>query len=158
VKIYAARAMTSYGTAHDRRQFDALARHFPSAELLDPAGMFTSNCDWLGRWPGVLAGLDVLAVFGDEHGYIGAGVLSEVAGAIAQGVPVVALDEEGGLRWFAGVECAGTGPLLSRSRTGQLLCGAPVSRRERDWLRHRPSGAQHACSPLGTQELASWGT
>ena len=100
LKVYAAHPVSCYGSEHEARQLAALHRHFPGAGLLDPAAMFSSDEQWLEGWPDVLDGLDLLAVFADEAGYIGAGCLLEVTDAIASGVPVVALDQDGQLRLF----------------------------------------------------------
>lgn len=105
----------------DRRQFARMAEHFPEAELLDPAAMFTSNAGWLAAWPELVRTLDLLVVWAGEAGFVGAGVLREVADAIVARVPVVALDSRGKLRTFAGIHCHGLLP--SPARVGELVHG-----------------------------------
>ena len=121
MRVYAARPMTCYGTDLDRRQFARVADAFPDAEVLDPASMFDTNEQWLAAWPEVLASLDLLVLWADEDGFVGAGVLKELVDAIAARVPVVALDHEGTLRTFGGLHCYGMLP--SRARVGELVYG-----------------------------------
>jgi hypothetical protein len=97
LKVYAVHPLTSYGAEHERRQLEALRKHFPRADVLNPATMFNSDDEWLEGWRDVIDKLYVLAVFADEEGYIGAGCLLEITDAIACGVPIVALDQDGQL-------------------------------------------------------------
>jgi hypothetical protein len=122
VRIYGARPVTAYGSDLDARQLAALARHFPEATVLDPAELFESNEEWLVEWPGILARLDLLAVWADTDSIIGAGVLKELSDAIGAFVPVVVLDRRGRLRCFGGLRASG-GVLLSRRAVGRLLYG-----------------------------------
>jgi hypothetical protein len=92
LNVYAAHPLTSYGAEHEKRQLEALRKHFPGADILNPTAMFSSDDEWLEGWRDVLDELDVLVVFADEDGYIGAGCLLEVTDAVACGVPIVALD------------------------------------------------------------------
>lgn len=126
MRLYAAHSLTSYGTRYEARQLARLHGHFPSAEVLNPAAMFSSNEDWLEHWPGLLEQLGALAVFADQEGFIGGGVLLEVSGAIGAGLPVVALGHDGQLCHFGGF-ARGAGLIAPRSRLGRLLFGPPVS-------------------------------
>ena len=121
MRLYAARPMTCYSTDLDRRQLARVADAFPDAEVLDPASMFDTNEQWLAAWPEVLASLDLLVLWADEAGFIGAGVLKELTDAIAARVPVAALDREAKLRTIGGVHCHGMLP--SRARVGELVYG-----------------------------------
>ena len=121
MRIYCARPMTAYRTDLDRRQLARVAEHFPGAVVADPALMFESNEQWLSAWPEVLASLDLLVVWADADGFVGAGVLREVVDAIAARVPVVALDTLGKLRTVGGLHVHGMLP--SRARVGELVCG-----------------------------------
>ena len=121
MNVYAARPLTSYGAAHDARQLDALTRHFPGSEVLDLAAMFTSNAGWLAAWPELVRTLDLLVLWADEEGFVGAGCLREVTDAIVARVPVVALDPRGKLRTFAGLHVHVLLP--SPARAGELACG-----------------------------------
>lgn len=117
--------MSTYRTPLDGRQLAALARHFPEATVLDPAVMFGSNEDWLAEWPGILARLDLLAVWADEEGMVGAGCIRELADAIGARLPVVAIDRRGLLRSFGGV-WANEQLVVDRGRVGRLVHGAPL--------------------------------
>jgi len=133
--VYAARPISSFGTDHDARQLAVLARYFPDADVLDPAAMFSSDEQWLAEWPDVLDRLDILALWADEEGMIGAGVLLEVADAIGAGLPVVCLDLEGQLRHFGGFR-RGWGLWVPRREVGRLLYGPVVRPAEPTCLRH----------------------
>ena len=126
MRLYAAHPLTSYGTAYEARQLTCLREHFPGADVLDPAAMFSSNGDWLAKWPEVLGTLDALAVFADHGGHIGAGVLRELSDAIGAGLPVLALGQDGQLYHFGGFSSE-DGLVVARSRAGRLLFGPPVS-------------------------------
>ena len=121
MRLYVARPLTAYGTDLDRRQLARVAEHFPEAEVLDPAAMFTSNAGWLAVWPEMVGTLDLIVLWADEDGFIGAGCLREVIDAMVASVPVVALDWKGRLRTFAGIHCHG--PLPSPARVGELVYG-----------------------------------
>ena len=88
MRLYAARPTSAYGTALDSRQLAVLRRRFPTAELADPAKLWTSNEAWLGEWPEVLTQLDLLALWAGEDGQLGAGVLRELADAVAARLPI----------------------------------------------------------------------
>ena len=126
MKLYAAHPLTSYGTPYEARQLEALREHFPGADVLDPAAMFSSNEDWLAKWPEVLATLDALVLFADQAGHVGAGVLRELSDAIGAGLPVLVLGQDGQLYHFGGFSSEHR-LVVARSRAGRLLFGPPVS-------------------------------
>lgn len=122
MRVYAARPMTAYYTDLDGRQLAALARHFPKATVLDPAELFESNEEWLAEWPGILDRLDLLVLWADADGMVGAGVLREVADAVAARLPVVCIDRHGLLRAFGGV-WTGNDLVPPRRQLGRLVYG-----------------------------------
>ena len=126
MKLYAAHPVSCYGSAYEARQLAALRQQFPDAELLNPAATFGSDEQWLKHWPALLAELDLVAVFADESGAIGAGVLLEVADAIGRGLPLVALNQEGKLHYFGGL-ARKLGLIVPRRQVGRLLYGPAVS-------------------------------
>ena len=121
MRVYAARPMTCYGTDLDRRQLARVAEHFPGAKRVDPAELWSNNEEWLAAWPELVRTLDLLAVWADEAGFVGAGCLREMTDAVVARVPVVALDPKGQLRTFGGLHCYGMLP--SRARVGELVYG-----------------------------------
>jgi hypothetical protein len=74
----------------------------------------------------VLDELEVLAVFADEAGFIGASCLLEVSDTVGAGVPIAALEQERQLRHF-GDSAREHGLVVPHPRVGQLLHGSPVS-------------------------------
>jgi hypothetical protein len=65
---------------------------YEGAELVEGAREFSSNQDWLQRWPELLPTLDGL-VFGSAPGrVVGAGVVREVVDARVRGLPVEYLE------------------------------------------------------------------
>lgn len=127
--VYAAHPVVSYGTAWERRQLEALAAHFPNSEIVSPS--YTDDADWLARWPEVLDRLDLVVVFGDGGGWIGAGVLREVVDAIGANTAVVALDADGTLRMFGGIVDVYGGVNIRRARVGHLVYGTEL---QSHWL------------------------
>ena len=125
-KVYAAHPMTCYGTTHERASLDTLARLFPGAEIVDPAGIFASSTEWLDHWPDVLDGLDALVLFADEHGMVGAGCVREVADAIAAGVPVGYLDVYFGVCELGGFDLLPP-TMRTRSSTAWPVAGEQVA-------------------------------
>ena len=93
-RVYVALPALAYGTARHSAALEVAARLHPEAKIVDPATLFASSADWLERWPEMLNALDALVVAPGPRGWIGTGVLREVADAIAAGVPVTFLDAE----------------------------------------------------------------
>lgn len=87
-RIYVACPVTTYGTPPKASALARLAEAFPGAEVVDPARLYASDADWLSTWPSVLGGLDALVVVPAPDRSIGAGVLREVADALAYHLPV----------------------------------------------------------------------
>jgi hypothetical protein len=74
------------------RQFTTLARrHFPHAEIVPACEQFSSNRDWLRRWPDILSTLAAVCAFTGKDGWVGMGVWIEVHDALARGLPVYLL-------------------------------------------------------------------
>ena len=103
-RVYAAHAMRSYGSEHERECLDTLAGLFADAEIVNPAERSWTNAGWRRAWPQLLATLSGLVLFADEDGTVGTGCLREVADAIAAGVPVAYLDPDCGLCELAGLD------------------------------------------------------
>lgn len=80
-------------TPHYASVCHAVRAWFPAATLIEARTAFTSNADWLARWPGVLATLAGLVFLADDDGYIGRGVLREVMDAEATVLPVWYCDD-----------------------------------------------------------------
>lgn len=130
MRLYAAHPMASYDSQLAARQVARLRALFPAAELLDPeVRAWATDAEWLAEWPGIVATLDLFAVFADEAGYVGTGCVHELADAIGKRVPVVGLGSRGALRTVAGVGIEG-GLLPSRARVGRLVLGERVSASE----------------------------
>lgn len=87
-RVYVASSLSTYATPEYARNLDRIAELFPDAEILAPRDLFTSNSDWLRKWPGVVAQIDALIFFQDAQGYIGYGVWTEIHDAIDHGIPV----------------------------------------------------------------------
>lgn len=154
MNVYCARPHRSFGTEHDRRQLDAVARwHFPGAAIIDPARLWSSNGEWLSAWPGLLPAIDVVVLWPDEDGWLSDGCLREVADAIAEGLPIVTLNQESTLRTFAGFRAAPASPLppgtlhLDPQRSGLLVYGPPVTPAELAYLRQLKPRAVGADKP-----------
>ena len=103
-RVYLAHPVTCYGTDHETACIEVLADLLPGVDLCDPAACFASSAEWLAAWPGLVGRLDGLVVFADTDGTVGAGVLREVADAVAFDVPVAGLDLARGLCWVTGFE------------------------------------------------------
>jgi hypothetical protein len=95
--VYLAHPIATYGTEWSVRCLDAVARHWPNAEVVDPAVRFASNAEWLADWPVIAPTLRALVVVGDESGTVGAGCLRELVDAIFWGVGVFTLVERRGV-------------------------------------------------------------
>jgi hypothetical protein len=113
-RLYVASPVYTYGTDRYRTMVRHARRHFPRFSLVEPRHEFTSTSDWLRRWPDVLDTLDAIVAFGCIDNTIGQGVHAEVADAVANGVPVWWLTEDGGLVRMADVRIRRY-PSLSRS-------------------------------------------
>ena len=103
-RLYAAHPMTCYRSEHERACLDALAGHFPGAEIVNPATRGWTNDTWRRAWPRLVMTLSTLVIFPDEDGTVGTGCLREVADAIAAGVPVAVLDPCFGLCELGGFD------------------------------------------------------
>jgi hypothetical protein len=132
-RIYVAHPVTTYGTLHEAACLDALAELLPGSDLVDPATIWTTSAQWLDAWPAMVQTLAGLVVFAAVDGSVGAGVLREVADALAFGVPSAVFEERPGRGAVPGLfELAGVELLRpenrSPQRVGVLVPGDPV-----DW-------------------------
>src|SRR5215217_6794518 len=91
--VYLAYPLTVHRTARARRLVRLARRRFPHADVIPACELFTSNADWLSRWPEILPTLAAVCVFTDEDGWVGYGVSIEVNDAQAQGLPIFLLTE-----------------------------------------------------------------
>jgi hypothetical protein len=89
VTLYVASPVTAYDTPHRRRTLAAIREEVGAgAVILDPAVLYRSNGEWLAAWPGVVRSLDHLVIVPAADRTVGAGVLREVADALAYSVPI----------------------------------------------------------------------
>src|SRR5215207_9939743 len=89
--VYLAYPLVVHQTPRARRFTTLARRRFPHAEILPACDQFSSNRDWLRRWPDILPTLAAICVFTDEEGWVGAGVWIEVHNALARELPVYLL-------------------------------------------------------------------
>ena len=94
--VYLASPKPTFGTKLARRMMGRARKQFPRAGVIAAGELFTSNEDWLKRWPFVLPAFSGLAFFSEPDGTVGLGLCKEVADARALDLPVVFLDDEGG--------------------------------------------------------------
>lgn len=122
--VYVAHPVSTYGSAHARRQFGAIGTLLPDATLINPATTFTSTAHWLAQWPELVLRLDAVIAFAAEDGTIGAGVARELLDAQVVGAGTAVLDEDT-LRQWRGVLLL---PLNLRTpaRVGRLITGRRV--------------------------------
>jgi len=95
--VYLASPKPTFGTKLARRMIGRARKLFPRAGVIAAGDLFTSNEDWLKRWPFTLGAFAGLAFFSEADGTVGLGVCKEVADAQALDLPVVFLDDEGGV-------------------------------------------------------------
>jgi len=71
-RVYACHPMTSYGSEHARCQVAGIASALAHCEIVDPEHChWSSNAEWRGAWPGILATLAGLVVLADDAGTAG---------------------------------------------------------------------------------------
>lgn len=128
--VYACHPMATYGTPWAAHHVARLVELLPGVEVLDPEHCgWDTNDAWHSGWPGLLATLAGLVVFGAPDDTVGAGCLVELADVIAARLPVAALDIEAhperGLVELAGFELL---PATERtpSRAARLRSGGPM--------------------------------
>lgn len=123
-RIYAAHPQTSYKTDHADRRLAALARLLPPSrfEIIDPEdAAWPTDAAWRRDWSEILDGLTGLVVFSADDGTIGSGCLRELGDAIAAGLPVAGLDDDG-LHEIEGVSFE-TVQWRTARRVGALVLG-----------------------------------
>lgn len=89
--VYVAHPQSTYGTSRESECLQAIANALPDAELVNPRDLFESNDDWKRRGPIVIADVDMVVVFADACCWVGLGVMTEMALAVAHGKPVLFL-------------------------------------------------------------------
>ena len=89
--VYVAHPQSTYGTSWEADCLDAIANALPDADLVNPRDLFESNDDWKRRSPIVIADVDMVVVFTDARSWVGLGVMTEMALAVAHGKPVLFL-------------------------------------------------------------------
>lgn len=100
--VYIAHPVTTYGSAHARRQLRAVKVLLPDTDLIDPSTAFANTEQWLAEWPSLVRSLDAVVAFGAEDRTVGAGVARELFDAEAAGVTTAVL-AEGVLRMWRGI-------------------------------------------------------
>lgn len=85
--VYVAHPQSTYGTSWEADCLQAIANAFPDAELVNPRDLFESNDDRKRRGPIVIADVDMVVVFTDARSWVGLGVLTEMALAVAHRKP-----------------------------------------------------------------------
>jgi len=93
--IYVSCPMHIYNQPRYGRLVAAIRERWPEAVILEPKHLYTSNGEWLARWPSTLATLDTLVYFGDARGFYLSGVRKEVEDARRNRIPLWFLDEAG---------------------------------------------------------------
>lgn len=87
-RVYLAHPISTYGTDHERRALDTLAKLVPGAEVINPAGRYTGNLEWRRAWPRIVRTLDAVVVLSTDDDTIGCGCLHEITDAILHWLPV----------------------------------------------------------------------
>lgn len=124
-RVYVASPLSTYRTPRYDLMAACVRRHFPGADVLMPLDLFTSNSDWLAKWPAILPTLSAFVAFTDEEGWVGRGVWTEVRDARAHGVPVSVLDDAGCLCPWQSVRIAERRP-DDWTRTARLELPLPA--------------------------------
>jgi hypothetical protein len=89
--VYLAYSLHGHQTARSRWFIRLARRCFPNAAVISACEQFSSNVDWLLRWPEILPTVAAVCVFPDADGWVGRGVWDELCDALAYGVPVFVL-------------------------------------------------------------------
>lgn len=95
--VYVAHPQSTYGTSWEAECLQAIANALPDAELVNPRDLFESNDEWKRRGPIVIADVDMVVVFADACSWVGLGVMTEMALAVAHGRPVLFLSLRNGV-------------------------------------------------------------
>lgn len=97
--VYLAYPLHMHTTPRARRFIRLAQRRFPNAEILPACEQFSSNADWLRRWPLILPTIAAVCVVSDEAGWIGKGVWVELSDALAIDLPVFVLTNKRVYPW-----------------------------------------------------------
>ncbi len=100
-RVYVASSLSTYATPEYSTNLERITELFPDAEILAARDLFTSNADWLRKWPGIVLQIDALIFFEHADGYIGYGVWTEISDALAHGIPVYLLRDSSQHPWSA---------------------------------------------------------
>jgi hypothetical protein len=84
--VYIAAPIQTFTTARYKRLIAAIREHFPEAVILESKHLYTSNADWLTRWPATLAVIDLLVFITDKDGYYGRGYSYELGHCLKRGM------------------------------------------------------------------------
>ena len=103
-RIYVAHPMTSYGSPHEQHCLGELAQLLPDVKLVNPAGRYESDAEWLRDWPRLVPTLAGLVCFADATGTIGTGCLREITDTVAAGIALAAFEPGTGLVELVGIE------------------------------------------------------
>ncbi len=100
-RVYVASSLSTYATPEYSINIERISGLSPDAEILAARDLFTSNADWLRKWPGIVSQIDALIFFEDADGYIGYGVWTEINDALAHAIPVSLLRDSSQHPWSA---------------------------------------------------------
>lgn len=100
-RVYVASSRSTYATPEYNINIERISGLFPDAEILAARDLFTSNADWLSKWPGIVSQIDALVFFEDADGWIGYGVWKETHDALALAIPVSLLRDSSLHPWSA---------------------------------------------------------
>lgn len=145
---YFAHPMTSYNSARITRALDRVRSALSGWVVIDPeAAAWRDNAEWLAEWPRIVQSIDALVLVPDDEGCVGAGCLSEVANAIALGVPVAAWNDRCGLCELSGVTFRYP---LTPQRSAVVVIGDPLPAGRPDAMDVGSERSCSECSVVGT--------
>jgi hypothetical protein len=122
--VYVAHPVTCYGTNHERESLARIRRLLPGTRVLNPSARYASQREWLLDWPTLVLTLDAIVVFAADDASIGAGCVKEIGDALAHGIGVWVL-RDNGLHELVSLR------LLPVVRRTPSRCAIPVAARSR---------------------------
>jgi hypothetical protein len=127
--VYVACPLHVYGTPRYDRKLAVVRVHWPNATILEPKHLFSSNADWLAKWPAILDSLTTLVYFTDARGRYGDGVARELTDVRGRGLPIFYLHGDG--RFYPDAEVShGPGYAGNRSQSWRVRLQCPASEPE----------------------------
>lgn len=87
-RIYLAGRLVDEHSPHRAELVQVVRDAHPDADILDGAGLWSSNEDWLASWHELLPTLDRVVLVPGKRGEVGLGQLQELVDAWTAGVPV----------------------------------------------------------------------